>query len=587
MAKKLGDIIGGLEFSSAEKNRIADSLRTGTGVPYEMFTSHASQIKDSDFWRRAQKKFRVTGFREGHPSAKQMIIRRALDGLKNTEGSKNSEIWPLYRYTAYAYIKDVLKNLNRLLYQEEFDSTDGVSTEKILRSIKAKMPIYDFPNDDIAKLYEIWGFERIDFLDSILGEDKLDIDVVKRIISLETNQLIKKIAIDTDASHRLLSEKIESINNRIEHLSEEAGQAEAKLVSTAAILRTEFQNLAASLLSKKVSEIQDGIKKSLSQPSHPKTPPIDSDALIAIENRVDRISKRVQLLEKGDHGTGSTNPQTFRNSTSGNRSGLTVRETSNQWAEKCRSLGMSEKSLLVVPVILQTLTRTKVVITSHPQLLVDLLKMSGAVIKSTCASPLWNNKSELTSEKVFLETPDSHPKVLVISDFDVALQETYLIPFLIDWIQHPLSDSSKIILVPAHSGFPQVNPRLFEFAWHFSWREEMAQDLRIKLDECDEKFSKLPLVSSESGAICKYQYSTNIGFESDLAKISANEGVVLPPRLMNQFMNVLIGLSDVLSHEDSGNAAVAFSVLPWLRCTRGDAVSRIIEERFRMVFGGT
>lgn len=532
MAKKIGDVIGGIEFSDSEKNRIADSLRSAQGTPYEVFVKHAVQIKDVDFWRRAHKKFKITGFRDVHPQAKQMVVRRALESLKNTDGSENVEIWPLYRYTIYSYIKDELPELNRLLRREEFNEVDGKTTEQLLSAIKIKMPLYEFKNEEIIKLYDIWGFERIESLETLLNRDSLDIEVVKRLLASEVEQLKSSLQSDIDSLETNLNQKLSSSISQVEAASRKTTQIEEKLDSTAAILRTEFQNLAASHLNKKVSELQNAIKKSFEQTNTTPKVALDPEALVALETRIDKVSKRLQQLEDKQELNTTLIPS--RNTTQDATSSITAGKLVDGWRSLCRKSGIAEKSVEAIPVLLQTLMRTKAIITSQPHLIVDLLQSGGAAVRSTTASPLWTSRDFLSEERAFLETAAQQPKVIVISDFDVAL-------------------------VPAHENLSEVNPRLLEICWYFNWSDGFEKDLS-NLEGAAEKFSKLQIMNSNSSSICKYQHSLNIGFEADLAKICANEGVTLPPRLMNHFMNILCGLAEIMSREESGNTAVRLCI---------------------------
>ncbi|WP_415062092.1 hypothetical protein [Bdellovibrio sp.] len=584
MAKKIGDLIGGIEFSDSEKNRIGDSLRSNQGIPYEVFVGHAVQIKDVDFWRRAQKKFKVTGFRDGHPQAKQMVVRRALESLKNTDGSKNVEIWPLYRYTIYSYIKDEMPELNRLLRQEELEESDGKVTEQLLSAIKAKMPLYEFKNEEIIKLYDIWGFERIESLESILNRESLDLEVVKRLLASEVANLKSPLQAKLDALEAILNQKIDLSNFQTEVTAKKTTQIEEKLESTIAILRTEFQNLAASHLNTRVSELQSAIKKSFEQTVASPQVVFDPEALVVLEARVDKVSKRLnQLEEKRDCNIALAASRVIAgDSTSCATTGKVV----EGWRNLCRKSGINEKSIEAIPVFLQVLMRTKVIITSQPHLLIDLFQSSGAIVRSATASPLWISADILNDERAFLESALIQPRVLIISDFDVALQEVYLIPFLTDWMQSSQTTLSKVILVPANEDLSGVNPRLLEMCWHFNWNDWIENDLS-GIEKIAEKFYKLQIMNSSSSSIFKYQHSLNVEFEADLAKICANEGVTLPPRLMNHFMNVLCGLLEIMSHDESGKTAVRVCIRPWLRVARGESISRLVEERFRVVFGGT
>lgn len=585
MAKKIGHIVRAIEFSDEEKNRLGDSLRNGVGTPYETLLRYAPQIKEPDFWQRAQRKFRVTGFREGHPSAKQMVIKRALDTLKNTSGSDNDEIWPLYRFTIVTYVSDELEKLNRLLSAEDFDDSNGSGTEQIFRAIKQKMPIYGFSNDDLIKLYEIWGFDRTDKFNSILADHSLDIEVIRRLIASESEIVKKFVSDQIDFQKSIFEQKIKALEKRILEIAEETESVGNSSSSSIAILRTEFQNIAADLLTKKVSEMQQTLKKSIEKITPNQKSPVDFDAMVLFENRLDKITKRIQAIDEKILSVSHGNDQAQINHKA-IQPKENVSEISQKWTTLCKGMGIPEKALKALPLIIQALTRTKVVIAWQPQLIIELFKLAGSDVKTVCVSPLWINKKELDNELRSLSKSSANPHILVISDFDVALQEVYLVPFLVDWLQSNSSNVSKVILVPSTSNIGRINPRILELGWLFDWLQFLEQITQFNADECLLKFEKSPLSGENGSALFRHKFSTNLSFESDLAKIGFNEGVILPPSLMSQFMNVHIGLMDILSYGDSGKAALSLCLVPWLKRTRGEAVCRIFEERIRAVFGG-
>jgi hypothetical protein len=61
---KLLGTIDSIEFSDAEKERLTQSLALVDSREHVVVSSKALQIRDNEFWRRAQKNFHITGFRE-------------------------------------------------------------------------------------------------------------------------------------------------------------------------------------------------------------------------------------------------------------------------------------------------------------------------------------------------------------------------------------------------------------------------------------------------------------------------------------------------------------------------------------------
>lgn len=586
MTKKVGHLVRAIDFSDAEKNRIADSLRGCVGYPYEMFIKYALQIKENDFWNTAQRRFKVTGFRDGHPTAKQMVVRRALDTLKNSTGSENNQIWPIYRMSVYTSMSEELENLEKMLLQEEIDASIKLGTEEIFKALKQKMPLYGYTNEDLLKFYEIWGFDRIDNLSTILDDRTLDLEVVKRLMGTEFDKLKKTFTAELEEITVPIQKKVSELDKKLSKLVSDAETIDDRFSYSISVLRTEFQNLAADLFTKKVSELQLNLKKSIEKSAPSIKPSFDTEALFSIENKIDKLSKRIQIIdnkmvqEESDRYAAKVKVQP---SVQNNESVLDIFRS---WTAQCKGYGVSHNTLQLLPLLFQTITRTKIIISYQPQPLVDLFKLARCQFKNTCVSPMWTSKKDMEAEFKFLTDASSASKVLVVSDFDVALQELYLIPFLIEWMNDEASNFNKIILVPSTSSLNRINTRVLELGWIFEWKDDLQKSIAINVDDCLEKFEKSNFAAQNSFELFRYQSSNNILFQSDLAKISLNEGVLLPPALMTQFMNIQIGLKSILSEGDSGKAAISFCIIPWLKRSRGDAICRIFEERFRIVFGG-
>ena len=66
---KLLGIIDSIDFSDGERERIGQTLGKTDSPQRSILSSNALLIRDNDFWRKAQKNFHITGFRDGSHAA--------------------------------------------------------------------------------------------------------------------------------------------------------------------------------------------------------------------------------------------------------------------------------------------------------------------------------------------------------------------------------------------------------------------------------------------------------------------------------------------------------------------------------------
>src|SRR5579871_1118374 len=187
---KIGEAVASIEFSDAEKDRIAEALRDPNSLPCRVLAQQVAEIHDQDFWRVHQRAFNIQGFRWGAPAARQLVLKKVLEAVKNHGGSNGAPIWKFYRSCIIHFVVDDLAALNKLLLDEELSDDERSLTDRIFASIRRVMPLYsNVSEEQVRQLYVLWGFERTSALDSILRDDVLPASIAKRLLANESKAL--------------------------------------------------------------------------------------------------------------------------------------------------------------------------------------------------------------------------------------------------------------------------------------------------------------------------------------------------------------------------------------------------------------
>jgi hypothetical protein len=230
---KLLEKIEAIDFSDSEKSRLITALLDANSLPYLVLTSKAPTIRDSDFWHRAQRHFKITGFREGSAAAVTRIISRVLANLRTQApkglGSAWPQTWPLYSRCVHLYLHEKHHALESLLKQEEFQPSPGTDTEQILRCIMKCAPLHDAEPGDVRALYELWGFERSQFADEILSAVTVDISAMRRLVDSGVSTMRRELAIVASTASSELIRRAETQISEIESLRRDVGRLKQQL----------------------------------------------------------------------------------------------------------------------------------------------------------------------------------------------------------------------------------------------------------------------------------------------------------------------------------------------------------------------
>src|SRR6202044_3013108 len=106
------------------------------------------------------------------------------------------------------------------------DQGEGKPTEKVLKSIKRAMPLYEVTVDDVKQLYELWGFDRVANIDRLFSDIAVDVDVLKRMLDIHRQDIRRELKAELRAALDELSNNVDlrlqktaSLERRITELS--------------------------------------------------------------------------------------------------------------------------------------------------------------------------------------------------------------------------------------------------------------------------------------------------------------------------------------------------------------------------------
>ena len=237
--------------------------------------------------------------------------------------------------------------------------------------------------------------------------------------------------------------------------------------------------------------------------------------------------------------------------------------------------------------LLQIIRRTRVVITDKPGMLTSLWKaLPGGEIKQLVASPLWITEQDWKEGLAFLSEPDVTPRLLVLLDFDVGIQETYLVPAVLGWMTNPAAPSAnRIVLVPASRELSAVSPRVFEFALLLAQDTSYVQDMEKYANTIKDTPPTMDLKQT-AASLLSYERLQDSAAERQLGRYVGNSGVSLPTAVAENFISLYEGLQSFLSATDSALVAQAAVLLPWVRASRGETVAKAVQNAFSALYAG-
>jgi hypothetical protein len=587
----LGSAVASIEFSEVEKDRVAGSLVKAEGLPYQVLTRYASSIHDNAFWARQFKTFNITGFRPVQPVASTLVVKRVLQLAKSMQGLRVPKIWTLYRTCAINYIIGELKELNELLSQEALqDDVEGGLTLQVFTSIRRTVALYNVPLDQIKALYEIWGFERIEGFDQLFASDLIDAEIVSRLIEKQTSLLRSEFLEERKLqSFRFdeLSQTLETTTRNLEHLQEHSTRTDTSVLTIsgaiegikAAVERIESRPRDKSSRSRATDSSDSTNASQISQAA--------SEQLRLLQAAIAQNAKKLAALESivGRLQLTAASPAQVqsRKAVSANLS-----DAVDECVTYASTLGVEYASRCVIALHVEFLKHSRVLISHRPQLILNLCaRIWGHDVRNIAASPLWTSSSDWREPLEFIAHAEGSARVLVINDFDVGVQEAYLVPALIEWLSSAYEKSlSRIFLVPCNRDSHAMSQRVLEIGTYLPPDSGFFKELARIAPSTDLSGTKL-FVENVAHNLNSFVVITNYKYQEEIAKIAESSGFQLPERLVANFINMYSGLTRVIPHDSATLLAASLSVLPWIQETRGESARRAFHDRLKILFGAT
>lgn len=581
---KLWDKIGSLEFSEAEKDRIQKHLFDEKSLHHEILVSRAPNIREPDFWRQKQKRSRVTGFRDGHPKAIERVLSHTLTSVKKHPWRDANSAWPtllsIYARTVQIYLHDELHSLSDLLRKEAYKESFGSLTEQIFRSIVRCLPLYEIEIGQVQRLYELWGFDRSDKIPEILASPYIDAEGARRIVDDRISTVRREIASAISASSGDVSQRLAQQQSELRTVAEAVTR-----------LRSDFSErpIVPPTTSAIPGEAGDKHKQPSQVPRQIRRQDVEtSTALHALQTRVESLGRQFKELKSHVEANGSATavhpgkpPSEDDSSSTSTASALLAR-----WGASFPHFGLSSPSVGAKWVVLELLRRSRNVVTDKPSLFTELYAaLPGCHVKTITAAPHWVSAADWIDVQEFAAEKKAKPSLLVVLDFDVALQDTYLVPAL-STLRATLQTESahRILLVPSDTRLRSVAPRVFEFASFIPHDAPYIRDLgRIGGTILD---APPTLELSRTAAALLGHVNANLpSVEDELRRYVENVGVYLPTRVLENYINVYEGLRTSLSMRDAGLVSRESTLLPWVERARGPSLSRVVRDALESLEG--
>jgi hypothetical protein len=583
---KLGEKVTSIEFSDAEKKRLADALRLPGSLQTKIVRKKALQISDHRFWKSAQKQFSVTGFRDGHPSAREAVIKRAFEALKTAPEPFRTPIWPLYRTCVSSYVIEDLTNLNRLLQDEPFEESAGSLTLQVFKGIRRGLPIYGASIADAESLYELWGFPRDQAVAELLSDNSIDGDTVKRLIVGYVQE-----------SRREINGELATLARRLETLTHDRNESLDSMRQELQVIARKFgERLAELQLTLEPKPLQPEERRTGTRPAEGATlagrrnadvlqilTTAQSHTEVQIEDLAKRIKQqdaRITSLQKGPpHKAGRQRP--------GPRPFNTLSQLLTNYAEELDSIGFRVPNPSSLWTITQVLRGQGIIVTDKEPLVSGLYScIPNSEIRAAAVSPLWVTAAHWAEHFSFISVQEVAPRLLVLLDFDVSIQEAFVLPELLGWLSNTGHGSqNKVVLVPSVSDLSQVSSRILEISVTLLSTNPLLQELQ-KVATVPASLKSEIINAGIPQDFFKHSPKVNLELEANIRNIGQNCGIQLPSRLVENFIGLQFHLTQGLPEDLSGRIAANLTLMPWMLMAKGESLSRIFRSSLSTMFGG-
>ncbi len=617
----IGTVLSGLEFSDAERSRIATAAKASS--------LHASIVsrfaKETPAYVHFSKKEQIPGFRRGHPGYLRAAVRRIIDYLGTPHRQSQFKVaWDIYRQSAINFIISDLPALNTLLL--EVDAPTGSDSETLLRTICTHAFEYDVSPDEVETFYEIWGIDRANDIKSILQLCNLQTAASverKRILEIrrierETQENLKSLSARFDsalANYELLRQQISKLEGPIERLLSEASDQKISLAELEQLkqatenLRNAQQQYARSMREEidqiridtdRTAQDQRSVLEIASESNIGLSTSIKVLSAQHVEN-INELQQKLQALTLRQENLEKTTVSSVHPplNTIPNFRPFYLRHS--QRSEKCLSETLEHRfigawhrelsetfgvktSLSWAAAAHRTIVSNKVICCPEAVIgsWIDVLGWAPFTIRMV-ASPVWSSDADWWSGgRHLIEKRPEEPRILVIHEYDVGITEAYLIPFILLWLSEDIADPiCKLVLVPAEDPSGSSH-RTFKYSAEID--PEARDRGPLQLDTSLPPRGKAP--KPEVGAVAAGVFS---GWSNEERKfpcldeiqiLEADFGV--SRRLAQRIVKTATHVSTYLDFKSSLSWAIGTHAARWIEAKDGSAALERLRNDFNL-----
>jgi hypothetical protein len=581
---KLLGTIDSIDVSDGEKARLVEALGRPDSRQRTILESNALLIRDNDFWRRTQKTFHITGFRDGNLVAKKKVLAKALENAKpGTTLQAWATLGSIYEKAVRIHIEHNLENLYQLLKTEDFVASSGSQTEQVFRCISRALPMHGASIEDAQDLYEIWSFDRTAQIDEILSSVTIRADDVRRMLAESLSTTRREISGAVAASRAelvrhleaksqelvVLRNAIDSVRTTTSTITSQIAAIESRVIISHAATKPTTPSKTAAGRAEQTKLTDSGRAHELLESMERK--------FETLARQVREQRKRLEALEPA--------VSNGRKPAVRDRENTTTRQVIERWSPSLEMFGITNRPQQAGRILLEVIRQTRVIITDKPEVISSLWKaLQDGEEKDIFVSPLWLTEQDWKVGIDFLSDPEAPPRLLVLTDFDVAIQESYLVPVLKAWLLRQNSScANRIALVPSNVELDDVSPKIFEVATLITQDASYLREMDKFTGRIKEPLVS-PLVSQPSSAVFSSERIRNATAEQELRRYVWTAGVVLSSAITERFICLYEALQALLSPVDAASIAQSAVLLPWVRAHRGATVATSVQNAFTTLY---
>lgn len=156
---RVGELVWKIEFSDAEKARIANLLAEEESEANDVFFRHSLKTRIFPLVARTLHR-KIHGYRVNTPTYQTRARAIILKDLQKNRAPKKA--WDIYQHSIASFVASELPALDELMREVEVDDNTEPNSRAILELIAKHSTAFEVDKDDIERIYELWPFERQD-----------------------------------------------------------------------------------------------------------------------------------------------------------------------------------------------------------------------------------------------------------------------------------------------------------------------------------------------------------------------------------------------------------------------------------------